>query len=267
MPTLGSHDYPEFTLSEAIALGGKVAKEFAGEVSRNGLARSLGMSERGGAFAARVGALRMWGIATGRSRLRVSRDGLRAASPLSPQEAKSARRSLARGVPLFLEIQRRLGSSPLDAANLAVIVEEITGADRQEVRARLPVIDRVLADVRPSLIEASEAPASEPGHPPRQAGPATPGPVHGADVAAGSPRAGLARPSPQPGRVELSLPEGVISLPETVANLDAALTVLWAHRQLVAARQASEGRPAESAGPDFTVRRPAAAATHPATQA
>jgi len=44
-------------------------------------------------------------------------------------------------------------------------------------------------------------------------------------------------------RIELTLPDGTISLPETLANLDAALTILWARRQLVAALQAAEGKP------------------------
>ena len=82
MARLGEYEYPEIGLTESIELGKKISREFAGEVSRHGLARSLGMAERGGAFAARIGALRMWGIVTGRSRLRVSRDGLRAVNPL-----------------------------------------------------------------------------------------------------------------------------------------------------------------------------------------
>ena len=63
MAKLGDYEFPEIGLVESIELGQKIAREFAGEVSRQGLARSLGMSERGGAFSARLGALRMWGVA------------------------------------------------------------------------------------------------------------------------------------------------------------------------------------------------------------
>jgi hypothetical protein len=53
-------------------------------------------------------------------------------------------------------------------------------------------------------------------------------------------------------RIELALPDGKLSLPETLSNLDAALTVLWARRQLVAGIDADEG-PAMSAAPrDFS---------------
>ena len=67
MAKLGDYEFPEIGLGESIELGKKIAREFAGEVSRQGLARSLGMSQRGGAFSARLGALRMWGVAGGRS--------------------------------------------------------------------------------------------------------------------------------------------------------------------------------------------------------
>jgi hypothetical protein len=53
-------------------------------------------------------------------------------------------------------------------------------------------------------------------------------------------------------RIELGLPDGKLSLPETLANLDAALTVLWARRQLVAAIDIAEGRPAPTPPPEFT---------------
>jgi hypothetical protein len=59
-----------------------------------------------------------------------------------------------------------------------------------------------------------------------------------------------------PGRVELLLPDGAMALAETLANLDAMLTVLWAHRQFVAARQtAAEGKAATAPAPDFVLRR------------
>ena len=44
-------------------------------------------------------------------------------------------------------------------------------------------------------------------------------------------------------RIEIILPDGKLSLPESVSNVDAALTVLWARRQLLAAQDASRGKP------------------------
>ncbi len=257
MARLGSYEYPEIALSESIELGGRIAREFAGEVSRHGLSRALGMAERGGAFAARIGSMRMWGIVTGRSRLRVSRDGLRAASPLSPQEAVSARRALAGNVPLFEEMADRIGDAPYDPARLAILLEELTGAGRQDVSKRLPVIDRVFGEIRLDLPRgrtAEPAQASEPAVGGGSAGDETPEPAAPPDSAAALDRAAGVEPSSPAGdaeRIELILPGGRLSLPETISNLDAALTVLWARRQLVAASEAERGRPAPAPPRDF----------------
>ena len=290
MPKLGVYEYPEFTLSETVALGQRIAREFAGEVSRHGLASALGMSERGGAFSSRLSALRVWGVATGRSRIRVTRDGLRSSTPLSPQEAEAARKTLAASVPLFAELAARSGTAPLDHSRLAILLEDITGAKRQDILARLSIVDRVFSEVRPYLSDAArrtepgtatvpaaaDAPSgaggrvkssasAEAGSTARHADALVPavvttpsdsslGHLGGQDAAAATPATSISRP--RPGRIELILSDGVLSLPETVTNIDAALTVLWAYRQLVAARDAGEGKaPPAAAAPDFVLRR------------
>jgi hypothetical protein len=275
MPTLGRFEYPGFPLSDSVALGQRIAREFAGEISRRGVASALGMSARGGAFSARLGALRQWGVATGRSRVRVTRDGLRASTPLSVQEAESARRTLARSVPLFVQLSARLGNGPYDTARLAVLLEEITGAGRQQIAPRLAAIDRVFSEVRGYLAaestrdSAQAAPAATTTQPPGQPtspvpqGPPAPpvfpaaapslSPVAPGPTLANSPVPATGRPdqpeTAAPRRVELLLPDGAMSLAETLANLDAMLAVLWAHRQLVAARQAAEANPVNTPGP------------------
>jgi hypothetical protein len=280
MPKLGAYEYPEHTLTEAVALGQRIAREFAGEVSRHALASALGMSERGGAFASRLGALRAWGVAAGRSRIRVTREGLRAASPLSPQEAESARKALAASVPLFVELTARTGAGPHDESRLAILLEDITGAGRQDILARLATLDRVYSEAKPYLADrsgpsASVTPASQSAGSPspttaagkgaapsasarQQDQPAgssgassvqAPAAVNPLSAGAGARRA--SPPEPSPDRIELVLPNGVISLPETVTNIDAMLTVLWAHRQVVAAQDARAGRPSTAPAPDF----------------
>ena len=281
MAKLGDYEFPEIGLVESIALGQKIAREFAGEVSRQGLARSLGMSERGGAFSARLGALRMWGVAGGRSRVRVTRDGLRAVTPLSAKESEDARTALARNVSLFVEMSTRLGEGPYAPDRLAVLLEELSGADRTDVTRRLALIDRIFSEARPYLPkpETARGPryTERQGAMPRgilqdqQAG-AQPefrpdGPVI-SSISSG-PRpvydpAGEGQVEPDsrdhlPGqvvdrgdRIELGLPDGKLSLPETLANLDAALTVLWARRQLVAAVDAAEGRATPAPPRDFS---------------
>ncbi len=273
MARLGEYEYPEIGLLESIELGKKISREFAGEVSRHGLARSLGMAERGGAFAARIGALRMWGIVTGRSRLRVSRDGLRAVNPLSPQESDAARSALASHVNLFVEMGSRMSAGPYDHARLAVLVEEITGADRPTVASKIVALDRVFSEVRPVLgkrttynsepsTKSDAVPAfervdqfpedrsagssdhgSEKVMAPGLAGSAMADrPPESEPVSVGRPSGALEAGMDDVPRIEIVLPDGRLSLPESVSNVDAALTVLWARRQLLAAMDASNGK-------------------------
>ena len=272
MAKLGDYEFPEIGLVESIELGQKIAREFAGEVSRQGLARSLGMSERGGAFSARLGALRMWGVAGGRSRVRVTRDGLRAVTPLSVKESEDARVKLARNVALFSEMSTRLGDEPYAPDRFAVLLEELSGADRTEVARRLALLDRIFSEARPYLPKEAANSASA------IAQSSTREPVSSSAYVQPSPslteplgRTGFENPDvreaveqpsiqnqavPAGDRIELGLPDGKLSLPETLSNLDAALTVLWARRQLIAAIDAAEGKATPTPPRDFTSRSP-----------
>ncbi len=262
MAKLGDYEFPEIGLVESIELGQKIAREFAGEVSRQGLARSLGMSERGGAFSARLGALRMWGVAGGRSRVRVTRDGLRAVTPLSAKESEDARIQLARNVVLFTEMSTRLGDQPYAADRFAVLLEELSGANRTEVARRLALIDRIFSEARPYLPKNQTAPTAGSETPtstearyaaPVQSEMGSRDPVFATNASSSAPIADEPTRDIVIGdRIELGLPDGKLSLPETLTNLDAALTVLWARRQLVAAIDAAEGRAAPAAPRDFS---------------
>jgi hypothetical protein len=268
MAKLGKCDFPEIGLVESIELGQKIAREFAGEVSRQGLARSLGMSQRGGAFSARLGALRMWGVAVGRSRVRLTRDGLRAITPLSTKEGEDARIQLAQNVPLFTEMSTRLGDQLYGADRFGVLLEELSGADRTEVARRLALIDRIFSEVRSYLPKNQFVPIMDSGNPagtsldnavPIQSETDVTNPVFTRDVTYSAPAVGESSPNIMiKDRIELGLPDGKLSLPETLANLDAALTVLWERRQLIAAIDAVEGRAASAPPRDFlaTLQRP-----------
>ena len=267
MAKLGDYEFPEIGLVESIDLGKKIAREFAGEVSRQGLARSLGMSERGGAFSARLGALRMWGVAGGRSRVRVTRDGLRAVTPLSAKESEDAKTALARNVSLFVDMSGRLGDDPYEPDRLAVLLEELSGADRTVVARRLALIDRIFSEARPYLPKPEVVTGSEYRRPrvilQDQRGEPGFSPVADVDTrsahdpadgvrAEPDDRDGIANRGEKGDRIELGLPDGTLSLPETLANLDAVLTVLWARRQLVAAIDAAEGRATPAPPHDFS---------------
>lgn len=239
MARLGDWEYPEINLSASIDVARKVTREFSGEVSRTGLARSLGMSERGGAFAARLAALRLWGIATGRSRIRLTRDGFRATNPNSASEAESALRQLARSVPLLVELGKRAPHSAAGPESLAVFVEEITGAGQEDVNQAITTVDRLFREVRQYLDDSVESYAEHEyyGRRERQgAGESERRNERDADSNSISPSA---RQADTGGRVELSIPGSSLSLPESIENLDLALTVLMARRRVLAASDSS----------------------------
>ncbi len=234
MAKLGKYEYPEIELNASVDVARKMSSDFAGEVSRSWLARSLGMAERGGAFASRLTALRLWGITTGRSRIRLTRDGLRAASPFSHSDALSSMRDLAGSVPLFVQLGNRIGRDPCDAKRMASLLEEITGAGRQEVSRRVATIDRVFGEVRQLLAEDRSPARSDSG--------ARAGDVQSEVDADGAVSSGPSAAaggdialSASEGRIEIKLPDGSLSLPETVETIDAALSVLLARRRKVAA--------------------------------
>jgi hypothetical protein len=255
MAKLCDYEFPEIGLGESIELGKKIAREFAGEVSRQGLARSLGMSQRGGAFSARLGALRMWGVAGGRSRVRVTRDGLRAVTPLSTKESENAKMLLARNVSLFVEMSSRLGDDPYADDRLAVLLEELSGADRPEVARRLALIDRIFSEARPYLPKGNSAQTAvlDPEPTRRVAQEPAQFELVDPDETPAAPDQPIVKEKKLSGdRIELGLPDGKLSLPETLANLDAALTVLWARRQLIAAIDAADGRATPAPPRDFS---------------
>ena len=239
MARLGDWEYPEINLSASIDVARMISREFSGEVSRTGLARSLGMSERGGAFAARLAALRLWGIATGRSRVRLTRDGLRAANPNSPSETEPAMRELARSVPLLVELGRRVPHSATGPEHLGVFIEEITGADQRAVRQSLTTVDRVFGEVRQYLGD-SEGPHDDHGLDGQRESRGAEGMERHADLGSNTTSNPLsARQIDTGGRVELSIPGSSLSLPESIENLDLALTVLMARRRILTAADRS----------------------------
>lgn len=242
MGKLGAYEYPETTLSDALTIGRRIAREFMGTVSRSGLARSLGMSDRGGGFGARIGAMRIWGVAEGRGTIRLTRDGLRAVNPLGPEEAGEARRQLAASVPVFVELARRLGGMPPDRTRVAILLEDLTGENRIQLERRLPLFARIFEDVLPLLaFGEGDAAASVPAMAAEASSEAAAGVPSvfldiprlledrpGAGAGAGA-DAGEGREESPP-RIEVVFPGGRISLSETVASLDVIIQVLQERR-------------------------------------
>jgi hypothetical protein len=235
---LSFYEYPDASLNDSLAIGRRIAREFMGSVSRATLASALQMSDRGGGFGARIGAMRIWGLAEGRGTIRLTRNGLRAVNPLTPEESSMARRDLATSVPLFMEIAGRLDGLPPDRARMALLLEDITGASRMDIERRLAVVARVFEDVLPLLPPAvgsrssweSEQSSTPPGSSAGSGlgfldipglldeGLPTPAEMTAAPEDIGEPR------------IEVVFPGGRISLPESIASLDVIIQVLQERR-------------------------------------
>ena len=72
MGKLSLYEYPDASLNDSLAIGRRIAREFMGSVSRSTLAGALQMSDRGGGFGTRLGAMRIWGIVEGRGNIRLT---------------------------------------------------------------------------------------------------------------------------------------------------------------------------------------------------
>ncbi|MDA1256296.1 MAG: hypothetical protein O3C10_00405 [Chloroflexi bacterium] len=241
MGKLGQYEYPDASLNDSLAIGRRIAREFMGSVTRATLASALQMSDRGGGFGARLGAMRIWGIAEGRGTIRLSRNGLRAVNPLTPEETAMARHDLASSVSLFVELARRLEGIPPDRARLALLIEDITGAGRMDIERRLPVVARVFEEVLPLLsgsgsmsvgrrASISEDHARPPTGDNRSGRGFLDIPSLLDDASPQHTSSSSTTDQPVQPRIEVLFPDGRISLPESIASLDVIIQVLQERR-------------------------------------
>ena len=166
MAKLGQREFPELPLDESVELARRIHEDLGGEVRRDGLAIVLGMSPTGGAFGARVSALRMWGLASGRSLISLTDLGVQIANCYDAYREVDLMRSLATSVPLFNEIYQKIGGSSVDQSVLAVTLQEITGAEMDEVARRVAMIERIFGGIKDLLGSDSEDVADRSGQQP-----------------------------------------------------------------------------------------------------
>ncbi len=217
MAKLGQNEFPEVSLSESIELARRIYDNIGIEVRRDGLAVVLGMSPSGGAYGARVGALRMWGLANGRSLIRLSEDAIRIVAPSDIDDKADVTRKLAQSIPLFNELRVRIGDTNVDQNVLAVILQEITDAAMDDVARRIAVIERIYGDTR-SYFSVSDKKND----------------LSGASDVEAATFAQSAVDTPLPdGWMEFRYDDGTLRMRETVGNLDILIGTLVARRNRI----------------------------------
>ena len=217
MAKLGDFEFPEVGLIDSVDLARRIYDELGGEVSRDGLAMVLDMSPGGGAYGARIGALRLWGLVTGRSVIRLTADGIRAVSSLVNDDGDAVVGKLARSVPLFNEIADRIGDSSVDQRVLAVMLQEITDAEMDEVMRRIAMVERIYGGIKGFLDADSYTDADT-----DVAVPTSDDRAHGSYSG---------EPARLRGWIEFRYDDGSLTLRETVENLDVLIGVLESRKR------------------------------------
>ena len=211
MAKLGQREFPEIPLDESVELARRIFDDLGGEVRRDGLAIVLGMSPTGGAFGARVSALRMWGLASGRSLISLTDQGVQIANCDNIHQEIELLRSLATSVPLFNELHKKIGGSTVDQNVLAVTLQEITGTEMHDVTRRVAMIERIFGGIKDLLDAESD------------------------DKPDGSVQyqstTDLQQPEALPhGWIEFRYDDGALRMRETVENLDVLIGTLETRR-------------------------------------
>ena len=219
MAKLGDFEFPEVGLVDSVALARRIHEDLGGEVRRDALAMVLDMSPSGGAYGARIGALRMWGLATGRSVIRLTGDGVRVVSARGEGEEMEMMRKLSRSVPLFNDLEARIGDGKVDQRVLAVLLQEVTGAEIGDVMRRMPMVERIYGAIRNFLEGFNDEDWDEDAR----------------DTAeTGRPDEGISEVSALPkGWMEFRYDDGTLRLRESPENLDVLIGVLESRKWLV----------------------------------
>ena len=219
MAKLGDFEFPEVGLVDSVALARRIHEDLGGEVRRDALAIVLDMSPSGGAYGARIGALRMWGLATGRSVIRLTGDGVRVVSVRGEGEEMEMMRKLSRSVPLFNDLEARIGDGKVDQRVLAVLLQEVTGAEIGDVMRRMPMVERIYGAIRNFLEGFNDEDWDEDAR----------------DTAeTGRPDEGISEVSALPkGWMEFRYDDGTLRLRESQENLDVLIGVLESRKWLV----------------------------------
>ncbi len=156
MIKIGTYEIPEWPLNESIQLARLVAEKFNGQASRKEIAEQIGMSERGGAFAAKAGSMQAWGLVEGRGQMRLTKEMIALIRPGSNEEMRIARSKFTERVPLFAKLINALGAKVVDKLYLLEELERITGVDRRISLRKVNLIQRSLYQLIGTTLRSAE---------------------------------------------------------------------------------------------------------------
>ncbi|MQG09507.1 MAG: hypothetical protein FI675_03720 [SAR202 cluster bacterium] len=127
MPKVNTYLYPEYSLQGSLDIIRNIYDNFAGEVSRAGLASIMSMSERGGAFTDRLASFKIWNLLEGKSKLKITSYGINIINSYSPDLLI---KDIVLGVPLFNEIATRVDrlGGHYTKEQIKIIICDITGS-------------------------------------------------------------------------------------------------------------------------------------------
>lgn len=142
MPSLGSMDYPDTSVPDAIEIAKKLAQAFrSNEFSKESLAAAMGYKNaKSGSYNQRAADLKKWGLIDGRGdHLRLTSLTHKLAAP-GPGEFEQAVQSMLLNVPLFRSLHEHFEGEPPGDEDLFVTLLNLTAADRLAVKESLPKI-------------------------------------------------------------------------------------------------------------------------------
>ena len=145
MPKIGTLEYPTITLTDAISVTERIAKDFHGSVTTSGLAKALGMAEKGGGFLHKVAAVKNYGLIEGRGTLKVTPLGERIVFPQGI-DGDRARAEAFSQIDLFARLFQRTQGRVPDEASFEIFLQEVSAASRMEVATKANAVRRLFAD-------------------------------------------------------------------------------------------------------------------------
>jgi len=155
MTKIGSYDYPDMHVSEAISIVKIIYENRVNTAS--GLSTRLGhRSQKSGAFLMKLASLRRYGlIKSGVGGIELTALGDSIAKPKSKQEELNSLKELVNAVPLFIDIKNKLsGKQPRD--DFWIVLHEVTKADKKDAEEQAEKIKKLYIDAIKYLFSTTE---------------------------------------------------------------------------------------------------------------